>query len=147
MHKIHSLLFLILFIWAVNLNAVEVNKDELVAAVLILEAGGEKDPYAMNAVYEVINNRARARNKSEFEVVTAKYQFSCLNNISHSTAIAKAKNHPKWSKAKQIILNKNNANKVLGANHYYANTMPKPPYWAKNKRPVIQIGRHIFYKI
>lgn len=34
---------------------------------------------------------------------------------------------------------------TLGATHYHADYVS--PYWAKNQRPVTQIGRHIFYTL
>lgn len=125
--------------------------NEVVAAVLILEAGGE--PLGgMEAVYEVIKNRAKSKNKSEYEIVKEKYQFSCFNKKSDEEIIIAAKydllKFPQkiWNKAILLVENKPETNITKGANHYHTKNI-KPPYWAKGKTPIKKIGNHIFYKI
>jgi len=34
-----------------------------------------------------------------------------------------------------------------GANHYHSTSLDKTPQWAKGKKPIVTIGRHIFYKL
>ena len=70
---------------------VSVSRGEIVAATLILEAGGEADSRAMAAVREVIANRAK--NKTELAVCLAPKQFSCWNKIPVERGIEIAKRH------------------------------------------------------
>jgi N-acetylmuramoyl-L-alanine amidase len=119
---------------------VSVSRGEIVAATLILEAGGEADPRAMAAVREVIANRAK--NKTELAVCLAPKQFSCWNKITVERGIEIAKRHPKWSYALALVNQKTNYTK--GATHYHAQKVS--PSWAKKLAKTVQIGHHIFYK-
>ena len=119
---------------------VEILQSEIVAATLILEAGGETSPHAMAAVREVIANRAK--NKTEISVCLAPKQFSCWNKISAERGIEIAKRHPKWHDALALVKNKSNYTK--GANHYHS--LKVSPSWAKKLTQTVKIGNHIFYK-
>jgi len=129
---------------ASSLNAqsdkVEISAREIVAATLILEAGGESEPRAMAAVREVIANRAK--NKTEISVCLAPKQFSCWNKISPERGIEIAKRHPKWLDALALV--KNKSNYTNGATHYHAEKVS--PSWAKKLAYTTKIGNHIFYK-
>ena len=52
--------------------------DEIVAATLILEAGGEYHEGAMEAVNEIIVNRAAKRKMSEAMVCLQRYQHQSI---------------------------------------------------------------------
>ena len=118
---------------------------ERVAATLILEAGGETDQRAMLAVYEVLRNRAKIRNMSLSQVAFQPKQFSCWNNTSkHQELIAKAKRHPNYNKAVQIVKNQYRTNVTNGATHYH--TLKVNPYWSKAYNKVRVIENHIFYR-
>jgi|APGre2960657404_1045060.scaffolds.fasta_scaffold109196_2 spore germination cell wall hydrolase CwlJ-like protein len=119
---------------------VSVSRGEIVAATLILEAGGEADSRAMAAVREVIANRAK--NKTELAVCLAPKQFSCWNKIPVERGIEIAKRHPKWSYALALVNQKTNY--TSGATHYHAQKVS--PSWAKKLAKTVQIGHHIFYK-
>jgi len=127
-----------------SLNAqsdkVEISAREIVAATLILEAGGESDARAMAAVREVIANRAK--NKTEISVCLAPKQFSCWNKVSTERGIEIAKRHPKWRDALTLV--KNKSNYTNGATHYHAEKVS--PSWAKKLAYTTKIGNHIFYK-
>ena len=118
--------------------------DEIVAATLILEAGGEYHEGAMESVNEVIVNRASKRNKSEAMVCLQKYQFSCWNDKDARAGISKAMKHPRWGEALRIVQSPT-TNYTKGADHYHADYI-KNPYWAKSMTATIKIGRHTFYK-
>ncbi len=118
--------------------------DEIVAATLILEAGGEYYAGSMEAVNEVIVNRASKRNKSEAMVCLQKYQFSCWNGKDTQVGISKAMKHPRWDEALRIVQSPT-TNYTRGADHYHADYI-KDPYWAKSMTATIKIGLHIFYK-
>jgi len=121
---------------------------DVVACVLIMEAGGEKDP-GMQAVLNVIKNRSKDGNLKE--VVLKPYQFSCLNKHTVDgkplgPIIKKAKQHPKWEKAKRLVsLHKDLPDVTKGADHYHADYID-PPYWADDMERTVKIGRHIFYR-
>ena len=118
--------------------------DHIVAATLILEAGGEYDEGAMEAVYEVIVNRAKIRNLTLVEVCLQRKQFSCWNNKSVAIGINHARSHPRWNQALNIV-NSPLTNYTKGADHYHADYI-RDPYWAKHYTKTTKIGRHIFYK-
>ena len=118
--------------------------QEVVAATLILEAGGEYDEGAMEAVYEVIHNRAARRGTQYSVECLREWQFSCWNGISAEEGIEKASKHPRWNEALRIAYSKPMTNYAKGADHYHADYVN--PYWAKDLSKVSTIGRHIFYK-
>lgn len=117
---------------------------EIVAATIILEAGGEYAPNAMQAVNEVIQNRSMKRRIAPSEVCLQRLQFSCWNNKpKRAELLAKAQRHPRYSQALQIALSAP-TNYTNGADHYHADYCM--PYWAKSMTVTVKIGRHIFYK-
>ena len=122
----------------------EMRKLEVVVACLILEAGGE-GTVGMEAVNEVIHNRAKKQNKSLYEVVTARKQFSCFNN-GVEAAVAHAKKHSKWTEATRIL--KDPLTDHTGGAQYYHTTAGKHE-WAKallaRGANTVTIGHHKFY--
>ena len=118
--------------------------QEVIAATLILEAGGEYDKGAMEAVYEVIHNRAARRGTQYSDECLRKWQFSCWNDISAEEGIAKASKHPRWNEALKLAYYKPATNYTKGADHYHADYVN--PYWSKKLQKTSIIGRHIFYK-
>ena len=135
-----TLLFGVVSSLRAQTTTVTVSRGEIVAATLILEAGGEADPRAMAAVREVIANRAK--NKTELAVILAPKQFSCWNGKNVEDGIAKAKRHPKWSQALALVNQKTNY--TNGATHDHAEKVS--PSWAKKLARTVQIEHHIFYK-
>ena len=116
---------------------------DIVAATLILEAGGEYAPGSMEAVHEVIRNRSVKRSLTVAQVCLQRLQFSCWNSGQIEAKIAKAKRHPRWSEAVRIV-NGPMTNFTHGADHYHADYVT--PYWAETMTVTVKIGRHIFYK-
>jgi len=129
------------------------NLTEAVAAVIVREAGGEGQR-GMQAVANVIANRAN--NKTPFEVVNRKWQFSCVNSITVTKSdtwenvIAKSKRHRKWFDALELakkVENKNLLDITNGATHYYAPKKVKTnPSWAAKIEYKTTIGNHKFYR-
>lgn len=123
-----------------------VSQNEIVAATLIMEAGGERSDHGMVAIYEVIQNRARKAGKSFLQICLAPKQFSCWNGVSDTAKIVqKAKKHKKWSEAMYVVLNAVNTNYTKGAIFYHSNTIT-PPKWARFSTRIGSIGNHIFYR-
>ena len=117
--------------------------NDVVTATIILEAGGEYHVGALEAVYEVIMTRAEKRKKTPAQVCLQKWQFSCWNGMVVEDQIAKAKKHPRWEIAQNIL--GRTTNYAKGADHYHADYIDTP-YWAKSMKKTAVIGRHIFYK-
>lgn len=122
-------------------------EQDVVAAVLIAEAGGEK-AIGIEAVYEVICERAEIHQQTKLEVVTKRLQFSCLNNTTPAELIAKAKKHKYWDVAYYMCGNPPLTPRITNhATHYYSTSLKEPPYWAVGETPVAVIGHHIFYRL
>jgi len=134
---------LLSFLLCCNVFAGQYNENEIVATVLILEAGGEKDDRCMSAIYEVICNRQIKRHLSKIEVCLQKYQFSEFNDGKIKEKIAKAKKHPKYKKALSLISMKTDY--TQGATHFYSTNIAKP-YWAKKMKETLALGAFKFYK-
>ncbi len=123
------------------------SEQELVAAVIILEAGGEGYK-GMHAVASVIANRCKVDGKSPTQVVTKPYQFSCLNGISRSKAISMAKDGwPKqWEYAMTLasgIQTGRIKDTTRGAYFYQVNSLGVRK-WHGEK--TMTIGNHSFFR-
>lgn len=123
-----------------------VSTIELIASVLVLEAGGEPIS-GMIAVHEVIMRRSVERKLPPESVVTQPLQFSCLNGTTPDAAIAKAKSHPKWDLAIAIAREQADDGLTRGGNHYFSMDIDRVPAWARGKRPTAVIGKHVFLKL
>ena len=119
---------------------VTVSQTEVVAATLVMEAGGE-GRQGMEAVREVISNRAKG--KTEMSVCLAPKQFSCWNGISVQAGIKKAKRHPNWNVALQIAKAAPTTH-TRRATHYH--TTKVSPSWAKKLGQTVKIKNHVFYR-
>ena len=126
--------------------------DQKVIAMTILgEARGEG--YAgMYAVACVIQQRMKERNKTGAQVCLKNngkvWQFSCWNpNDPNRRKLTHLLNTPEgyWAKRIAVNIGKLNSNYVKQANHYC--NIKSKPYWAKNKKPIIIIGDHKFYRL
>ena len=124
-------------------SSLSVNASEIVAATLILEAGGEYASGSMEAVNEVIRNRAAKRKLTTRQVCLQRKQFSCWNSGKIDQLLAKAKRHPRFSEALSIV-NGTATNYTGGADHYHADYCS--PYWASSMKKTCVIGKHLFYK-
>ena len=121
--------------------------QQVVAGVLMGEAEGEGIK-GMYAVAEVIKKRCELKQLSPLAIVKEPKQFSCLNNITPPQLIRKHWRKKSWSQAlfiARILYNhpQKLTNYTKGATHYATFI----PYWAKNKKPTIIIGRHIFWDL
>lgn len=125
-----------------TLSAPAQTREEVVAAVVIHEAGGE-GIRGMEAVMEVVQNRSKERNLTAFQVVTERKQFSCLNRISLNGLVQKARSHSHWHEAIKLARTGSRTDWTRGANHYHATSVK--PGWPKSSQTA-KIGRHIFYR-
>ena len=137
-----------LFCSLYNLAGQELTKEQKIVAMTILgEARGEG--YAgMYAVACVIQQRSKDKNKTPAQVCLQRKQFSCWNkNDPNRKKLHLLLNTKEayWAKQMAIHISKLNSNYTKQSNHYcHINTKP---YWAKNKKPIIIIGKHKFYRL
>jgi spore germination cell wall hydrolase CwlJ-like protein len=118
----------------------------VVALTILAESMGEKEA-GMSAVACVISQRAINRNLTPEQVCLQKWQFSCWNGKSESDLEHLYKTpQAKYALYLEANIDRMNRAKIGYADHYYASYI-KPPYWAKGRKPVAQLGRHIFYKL
>ena len=120
-------------------------------AVLRLEAAQDQarnHKRLVNEALEAIRLSKPYKGNAPECVCLKPYQFSCWNGKS-------LKDLEHLLKVKQgryaILLAKTvkqlSRSYVGYANHYHATWMKKKPYWAKDKKPVKEIGQHAFYKL
>ena len=134
----------ILYVTILMLVAIHTSPaSEIVTATIIMEAGGEYSEGSMEAIHEVITQRAKNRWLTKDQVCLQPFQFSCWNAKKQEDVIAKAKSHPRWGEAFSITL-RPVTNYTGGADHYHADYCD--PYWNKHMKITAKIGRHIFYK-
>lgn len=130
---------------------------DVLARTLWGEARGEGER-GMTAVACVVVNRARiAAERGGFwwgrdivEVCQKPQQFSCWNRADPNFKIIQTVDEADLYFATAVRIARRAVAGVLGdvtggATHYHANSIT--PYWAKEKRPVTVIGRHLFYKL
>jgi len=121
----------------------------MVAAVVVAEAGGE-GPRGMMAVAEVIRTRADAADVSMLTIVQRARAFSVLNTSSLEDLYWKYSGQNVYTQALAMVRVAYNTPEVLpgltkGANHYFR--IDAHPSWARNRRPIIVIGNHAFYRL
>jgi spore germination cell wall hydrolase CwlJ-like protein len=135
-----------------------VSDIEVIAATLIGEAGGEGDK-GMQAIKNVLDNRASKKGTTSAGEALRPKQFSMWNRASANVSVRSDfdselinsiikgyKSHEKWSKAVDL------ASGILSditkdATLYYAHNKIKPPYWTKNWKQTAIIGNHTFGKV
>ncbi len=138
---------LLLFLWP--WWACAQSSRELVAAVLIAEAGGE-GTNGLSAVAEVIRRRVELGEPSPASVVKRKGQFSVLNGVSPRSLWQRTVPHPLYLEAWRLA----------GVLYERPDSLPRQtqdadhfchkgarPYWSKGHRPSLTIGNHDFYRL
>ena len=137
----------LLLLLAFPLAAVAAPSDrDLVAAVLVAEAGGEKRAsVGMAAVWEVIHQRAINRRIGYAAVVRQRLQFSCLNRTTPDALVKRARGHARWREAGGIVGAVPQTNHTRGADHYH--TRGVSPKWSRGVKPVAVVGGHLFFKL
>ena len=112
---------------------------EIVAATLILEAGVD-GVAGLEAVNEVIHNRARFRRQSLTAVCLARRQFSAWNGRRIEAGVALAKRSTLWREALAIVAAEPTKH-VAGATHYWAHERKADPWGFK---VLAVVGGHTF---
>lgn len=125
----------------------------LLAACLWGEARGES-LLGKAAVACVILNRMKLKGVGVHQVILARKQFSSFNiDDPNSSKLAYPLNHDSveaWERClvvATLALNGYLNDPTGGASHYFADSLPAPPYWAKPEKGWVQtakIGAHTF---
>jgi len=129
-------------------------EKQVLAAVLVLEAGGEGQE-GMQAVMNVIMNRAGgSAEKFYLEAIRPK-QFSVLNSAkgwpwrNFSPTIERARSRGKlWTSALALVEKaqaQNLPDITKGATHYYATSI-RQPSWASEMEETLVLKNHRFLK-
>jgi spore germination cell wall hydrolase CwlJ-like protein len=135
-----------------------VKDSEIIAATIIGEAGGE--PYnGMQAIKNVLDNRANDKGTSAAGEALRPKQFSMWNkataNVSNrsdykstdvNSIINLYRNHDKWSSAIKLATSKPK-DITKNATLYYAHNKIKPPYWTEDWTKTAVIANHTFGKL
>ncbi len=142
-----KLLLIIFALW--SFTACAQNARELVASVLIAEAGGEGES-GMSAVAEVIARRMVLDRQTPSQVVRKPRQFSVLNSVTPARLWERASRHPRYPHAlwlADVLASRPEAlpTATKGADHF--TTSSDRPYWTKGRRPVAVIGKLSFYRL
>lgn len=134
-----------------------VDDNEIIAATIIGEAGGEGND-GMIAIKNVLDNRAKKKGTTAAGEALRPKQFSMWNKATSGVStkddfdsekiqsvIDQYKGHSKWGMALRIARG-NYDDLTKGANMYYAHKKIKPPYWTKDWEQTAVIGNHTFGK-
>lgn len=131
----------------------ETHQERVVAAVLMGEAWGEGER-GMTAIAEVISERSRDNGWTPLRVVTEHtgrvHAFSCLNGTNGDRLVEHYAGKRGYSGALRLAgLVCRHPDRLPGltlhATHFTRTT--EKPWWAKDQKAVIIIGRHSFYRL
>lgn len=125
---------------------------QIVASCMVLEAGGE-GPEGMQAVLNVILNRAKGDLSRVVPATVKRGAFSCMSSIwridapDYSPLIDRAMNQAGAYAAASQLIDIMEQGLLLdntgGATHYHATYVN--PYWVSAMRYLTTIGGHHFY--
>jgi len=136
---------------------------DVLAALLVKEAGGEKDYVAgMAGVMNTIAARANNNPSNFIKVALQPKQFSAFNNIKSQqdlvNVVTQTKTHPRFNAAKEMVVSASRGtlpNLIGQAKHYHVTKGPStvtpswtsPQYGGKNPlaKPTTTIGSHTFF--
>lgn len=138
----------------------EYTPAEIVAMTAFGEARGDGRT-GMHAVVNVIMNRASRPRWWGFDPVSCclksskrgVHQFSCwnANDPNRARMLEEVRGQdPRYAVAfalAQTALAGRLPDVTEGADHYYATSMPKPPYWARGRDALKTIRNHIFFRL
>lgn len=136
---------------------------DVLAALLVKEAGGERDYITgMAGVMNVIATRAKNNPAGFIGVALKPKQFSAFNAIKTQqdliNIVNQTKKHPRFNAARQMVVSASQGklpNIVGGASHYHVTSgqstvkprWTSPQYGGKNPQatPTTTLGHHTFF--
>lgn len=123
-----------------------VGNAQIVISTLMGEALGE-GVKGMQAVAEVLRNRARARGTTMSQEAMRPKQFSFWNDREQAKAwIADNVDGKGYDMAMEALGLAENGSNVAGSADHYFNPKLARPAWAKRMTKTVSIGGHDFYK-
>jgi hypothetical protein len=141
-----------------NKNKILDYNTYILATTLVGEAGGDGEA-GMKAVANVLNNRAKDKDKSPAEIALEPKQFSMWNSHTVDGNDVKdvynmyvtnvyGKNSSTWNKALKIAKNINNLSDNTDGARYYYNPDDANPEWGEELndkwKTTLKVGGHIF---
>ena len=119
------------------------------------EYGKQSGIASLIAVGNVVVNRVSAGGRygtTIQEVCQKPWQFSCWNegDPNRRLIMQDTINDPVFSICCEVAVKVSQQqwpDLTMGSDHYHASTMPAYPPWAKNIKPRISIGKHLFYQL
>lgn len=142
-----------------NLSLRDISEQDLdiLAKTIYGEARGEWETFGLAsliAVGNVVANRLKQQTwfgRTVEEICRKPYQFSCWNpnDPNRKILMEPPPNDAIFDLCRQTaegVLLTHWPDLTKGADHYVATSAALPP-WAQHRKPLIQIGNHIFYKI
>ncbi|MCH2155283.1 MAG: cell wall hydrolase [Opitutales bacterium] len=127
---------------------------QILAATVVLEAAGCGHE-GMQAVLNVIFNRADRRIERVIAITVKPGQFSSLNSVTrqrhpnYSPILRRAMKDKHFATAYRLVLSLERGkltDNTSGADHYYAISMRESPDWAKHMDYISRIGGHHFLR-
>jgi len=116
-----------------------------VEAVIFGETSNNKKE--MQAIFNVIENRSKEEKKWIKEIVTNKSQFNAykgkLYNKIKNKEVLKPSEKKRLTDIKDLLAQEKVEDITNGANMYYNSDIANP-YWAKQLKNVVKIGKHTF---
>lgn len=147
-----AFLFITAFVCQVKAGGIKNYDRTIVASCMVLEAGCDGSK-GMQAVLNVILNRADGYSCRLVPVIIKRGAFSCMSSVwstpspDYSPLIRRAQNQRKAYAAALIILEEMDEGELwdntYGANHYHANYVT--PYWISDMTYITTVGNHLFY--
>lgn len=123
------------------------NQDDFIHALCLWREARGEGLEGMQAVSNVIRNRAQKRRQTIYEVVTAPWQFSAVTAPGDPLLhIYPGAEDREWKLAQEIVGIRHLPDITNGADHYLNPQVVKVmPSWTRKLRKVATIGRHDFY--
>lgn len=120
-----------------------VDSGHIPILTLMLEGDGEGIE-GMQAIGEVIRNRAKARRMTWAAVCMQPKQFSAWNSPAYVERRLAADDGSAYQRASRAWELSASSNLVGDSCHYHAKSIL--PYWAKGRAPYARIANHVFYE-
>ena len=119
------------------------------------EYGKQSGIASLIAVGNVVMNRVNVRGrygKTIQEVCQKPWQFSCWNegDPNRRLIMQEAIDDPVFFLCCEVAVKVSHQHwpdLTMGSDHYHASTMSTYPPWAKNIKPKVSIGKHLFYQL
>lgn len=122
------------------------NTDDFIHALCIWREARGEGITGMQAVSNVIRNRAKKSKLTIYEEITKPLQFSAITAKGDPMLNVYPKSNDKqWLEAQDIVDTENLEDITNGATHYF-NPNVVMPSWADKLTKIGSIGNHDFYK-